>query len=254
MKLNYKTFGSGEPLIILHGLFGSLDNWQSLAKKYAKYFKVYIIDQRNHGKSQHSETFNYDLLAQDLLAFCKQHQILKTHLIGHSMGGKVVMKFAVQYSQFVNKLIVADIAPVRYKRGHDDIFLGLQSIDLSLLKSREEADKLLQKYIPEFSVRQFLLKGLTRNEERKFVWKYNLDALWKEYENIINDIHLDGLFNGPTLFLKGELSNYILPEYYPKIKKYFPNSTISTIPNVGHWLHAERPKLFLSKTLEFLMN
>ncbi|MFT4970644.1 MAG: esterase, partial [Chitinophagales bacterium] len=164
MQLNYKVFGSGEPLIILHGLLGSLDNWQTLAKKYAEQYTVFIIDQRNHGKSPHSDEFSYDIMVEDLLEFCESNFIFTCNLLGHSMGGKVAMQFALTYPDYVDKLIIADIAPVRYQAGHNEIFKALRKVDLSQIKERKEVDEILATSIPEFGIRQFLMKGLTRGD------------------------------------------------------------------------------------------
>jgi len=254
MNLNFKTFGSGEPLIILHGLLGSLDNWQTLAKKYAQHYTVFIIDQRNHGKSPHSSEFSYDLMVEDLVEFCEQHHIYSTNLLGHSMGGKVVMQFAIENPDMVNKLIVADIAPVKYKAGHNDIFNALHSVDLSKMTSRKDVENILSKTISSFGVRQFLLKGLTRAEDLSFEWKFNLNSLWNNYPKILDTFsEEDNQFEGKTLFVNGEKSHYVLPEYYPIIKKYFPNYQLKTIEDASHWLHAEKPKEFFEITNNFLL-
>lgn len=251
-SLNYKTFGSGEPLIILHGLLGSLDNWQSLAKLYAQNFTVFIIDQRNHGRSFHSQEFNYDLLTQDLLDFCDSNYIYKTHILGHSMGGKVAMQFAVEHTDYVEKLIVADIAPVVYPPGHNEIFEALHAVDLQKMQSREEVELILAPFIPEFGTRQFLMKGLTRNEDNQFEWKFNLASLWDNYPAILNTFTSQDSFDGKALFINGEKSSYVLDEYKPLILKHFPKASFETIPKVGHWLHAENPNLFFEKTYDFL--
>jgi len=253
MNLNYKTFGSGEPLIILHGLLGSLDNWQTLAKKYAEHFTVFIIDQRNHGKSPHSDEFSYDIMVEDLVEFCEQNHIYKTNLLGHSMGGKVVMQFAVENSDLVEKLIVADISPINYPPGHDVIFEALLSVDLKTMESRKDVEEVLQRTIPEFGIRQFLMKGLTRSEDMGFEWKFNLESLWKNYNSILDTFVSDEQFSGKTLFINGGQSKYVLPEYYPEIKKYFPNFELHTIAKVGHWLHAENPTEFYNETIKFLL-
>lgn len=252
MDLNYKSFGSGEPLLILHGLLGSLDNWQTLAKKYAEYYTVFIIDLRNHGKSPHSEAFSYDLMVADILEFCEQNHIYNTNLLGHSMGGKVAMQFAVEHNDLVNKLIIADISPVNYPPGHDVIFEALLSVDLNKMESRSDVEEVLKQTIPEFGVRQFLMKGLTRADDNSFEWKFNLKSLWENYPKILNTFETTENFEGKTLFINGGSSKYVLTEYYTEIEKYFPNYNLETIENVGHWLHAENPKEFLEKTLNFL--
>ena len=181
MQLNFKTFGQGFPLIILHGLFGSLDNWQTIAKKLADKLQVYIIDQRNHGKSPHSNEFNYELLSNDLLEFFEQQKIHKAHIIGHSMGGKTAMQFALEHSEKVEKLIVVDVAPVAYEDRHSNVFAALFAADVKSATTREEVENILrQKLDNDEATVQFLLKGLSRDELGKhFEWKFNVESLHK---------------------------------------------------------------------------
>jgi len=253
MKLNFKTYGEGQPLIILHGLLGSLDNWATLAKKFAEDYTVFVIDQRNHGKSPHSKEFNYQVLSDDLLEFMDEHYISSAHILGHSMGGKTAMNFAVENPEKVDKLIIADIAPVRYTGGHKFIFDALFSVDLATVKSRKEVENQLEKYIKEFGIRQFLMKGLTRNAERQFIWKFNIKDIWDSYENIIDTFDSsDAVFNEETLFIKGENSNYIIKDYFSVIEPIFPKYTLKTIKNTGHWLHAEQPLAFYKIVTDFL--
>ena len=253
MQLNYKVFGEGEPLIILHGLLGSLDNWQTLAKQYAEHFTVFIIDLRNHGKSPHSDEFSYNLMVEDLLNFCNENFIYRCHLLGHSMGGKVAMQFALSHGDYIEKLIVADIAPVTYDPGHNAIFEALRSIDLKTVQQRKEVEDILAQSIPQFGVRQFLMKGLTRDEHNAFIWKFNLDSLWKNYTKILGTFQTEDNFDGETLFIYGDQSDYIQEAYFPIIDKYFVNNEKVVIQGAGHWLHAENPKEFLGKTLSFLL-
>lgn len=253
MQLNYKVFGEGEPLIILHGLLGSLDNWQTLAKQYAEHFTVFIVDLRNHGKSPHSDEFSYDLMVEDLLNFCNENFIYRCHLLGHSMGGKVAMQFALSHGDYIEKLIVADIAPVTYDPGHNTIFEALRSIDLKTVQQRKEVDDILAQTIPQFGVRQFLMKGLTRDEHNAFIWKFNLDSLWKNYTKILGTFQTEDNFDGETLFIYGDQSDYIQEAYFAIIDKYFVNNEKVVIQGAGHWLHAENPKEFLGKTLSFLL-
>ena len=252
MKLNYKIYGKGEPLIILHGLLGSLDNWVTLAKKFAENYTVFTIDQRNHGKSPHSQEFSYEVLREDLLEFMQDNYIHKANLLGHSMGGKTVMNFALEYPDMVNKLVVADIAPIKYKAGHKPIFDALFSVNLKNCTSRKDVDEQLSKYIKNFGIRQFLMKGLSRNKEGNFSWKFNLESIWNSYNKVIDSLEEDLQFEGETLFVKGENSNYIIEEYLPEIEKHFPNYKLKTIKNAGHWLHAEKPMEFYEIVREFL--
>ncbi|RMG83613.1 MAG: alpha/beta fold hydrolase [Bacteroidetes bacterium] len=251
MKLNYKKLGSGEPLIILHGLMGMLDNWLTPAKKLAEHFEVFLVDQRNHGHSPHSEEFNYQVMMEDLLEFFDDVNLLEAHILGHSMGGKTAMKFAQNYPEYVTKLIVADIAPKKYPVHHQLILQGLRAIDLNKVSSRKEADEILSQYVPEFAVRQFLLKNLYWKEKNKLAWRFNLDAIEKNIELIGEEIN-DRIFEKPALFLKGEKSDYITEEDYEMIKMLFPQSSIQVIPNAGHWLHAEQPELFIKAVIDFL--
>ncbi|MGB1247265.1 MAG: alpha/beta fold hydrolase [Chitinophagales bacterium] len=254
MKLNFKTFGQGEPLIILHGLLGSLDNWQTLGKKLAKNYTVFLVDQRNHGRSPHSDEFSYDILAEDLLCFMEDNYLYKAHLLGHSMGGKTVMQFALQNPDMVDKLIVADIAPVKYIGGHEAIFNALLAVDLPNISTRKEIETQLATTIKEFGVRQFLMKGLTRGEGNIFEWKFNLQSLWNNYKEVLGTFESNEVFEGETLFLKGGNSKYILADYQEQINTFFPDNQIQTIEGAGHWLHAEKPMDFLEKTLNFLQS
>lgn len=252
MKLNFKTFGQGQPLIILHGLLGSLDNWQTLGKQFAEHYSVFLIDQRNHGKSPHSSAFSYPLLADDLAAFMEDNFISSAHILGHSMGGKTAMYFAMKYPDKLDKLIIADIAPVQYSQGHKVIFDALFSVDLKYVANRNEIDEQLKQQIPQFGVRQFLMKGLTRNDDRELSWKFNLVDIWANYENILDIFDCEETFDHETLFIKGEKSDYILDEYHQAILKYFPEATFAQIENAGHWLHAENPKKFYKLSIDFL--
>jgi esterase len=252
MELNYKSYGSeGEHLIILHGLFGSLDNWHTLATALGNTFRVWTIDQRNHGKSPHHHEFNYDVMAQDLLHFMEQHNIDAANIIGHSMGGKTAMQFALNYPEKVKKLVVVDIGPKGYKGNHNEIIDALLNLDLLKIQKRTDAEEMLAENIKEADVRQFLLKNLTR-ESSGYKWKMNLNDIVDNYEAIIGPIILDKKFTKPTLFIKGDRSDYILEEDKTLIKQQFTEAEFVNFPEVGHWVHAETPGLFLQATLEFL--
>lgn len=235
----------------MHGLFGSSDNWFTLAKVFAEKFTVYLVDQRNHGQSPHTDEFNYKLLTEDLAAFIKEHQIEKPHIIGHSMGGKTSMNFAVKYPDVLDKLVVVDIAPKSYPVHHDHILDGLHDIDLNTLTSRTEADKLLSRQVPEPDVRQFLLKNLARNSEGKFEWRVNIHAIDEHIEEIGAGMQYEGQFTGETLFIKGVRSNYYAPGDEENILKIFPTAQFVTL-NTGHWVQAEDPKAFSETVLKFL--
>lgn len=252
MELNYKTFGQGEPLIILHGLFGTLDNWQTLAKRFAEYYSVYIIDQRNHGKSPHTKAHTYALMAEDLRVFMEAHHIFKAHILGHSMGGKTAMQFALTYEDMVDKLIIADIAPKGVEGGHELIYEVLFSLDLDKLESRKDADAQLQQRIDDFGIRQFLLKNLTRKKEGGYAWKMNLPVLHEYYPQILSAITADYPFERETLFIRGAKSNYIQDEDIPMIKELFPTANLETVADAGHWIHAEQTEAFYNVVAQFL--
>lgn len=256
MHLNYKVFGEGHPLIILHGLLGSLDNWQTIAKKLSENFKVYIIDQRNHGRSPHSDEFNYSLLAGDVEEFLREHHIAKTHLIGHSMGGKVAMQFALLHPDKLEKLIVVDTSPVAYDDRHSDVFEALFAANVSEASTREEVERTLrEKLSKDETTVQFLMKGLQRagHGANGFQWKFNVDALHKNYGNISAGIDAKQPFNNPTLFIKGERSSYISPENYSSIDKLFPHHQLTEIKDAGHWTHADKPEEFVAEVKRFLL-
>lgn len=243
MELNYKQFGKEyKTLVILHGLMGSLDNWQSLAKRWSEHFPVFIVDLRNHGRSAHSDEFSYEAMVQDLYDFCVQHDLREINLLGHSMGGKVAMQFALTYPNLVEKLIVADIAPKFYNGNHQQLFAAMKAMPLDEIETRHQADEFMKTYVPEFGVRQFLLKNLKR-VDGKYEWKLNLDVIIDNYDKIM-DFDAKGLtFPHPTLFIKGANSNYINPDEFEEYKKIFPLAALKTIEDAGHWLHAEQPGL-----------
>ncbi|MEM7655493.1 MAG: alpha/beta fold hydrolase [Bacteroidota bacterium] len=253
MKLHFKSFGQGPAVIILHGLFGSLDNWVSLGRQLAEDFSVYLVDQRNHGRSPHDDEWNYELMAEDLAEFMEDQGVLQAHLIGHSMGGKTVMQFAGMNPYQIDKLIVADMAPVVYSPHHTSIIEALNSVPVGDIKNREEADEWLQKGIEEWGVRQFLLKGLGRNKAGGFRWKFNLRVLSDLYPNVLETVSMDHPFDGPTLFLYGGTSTYVLPDYHPTVRELFPAVEFVEMPEAGHWLHADDPQGFLQEVRRFLL-
>jgi len=254
MKLNYKSFGSGFPLIILHGLFGMLDNWQTIAKKLADNYLVYIVDLRNHGKSPHHTDFDYEIMAEDLQVFMEENWIYEAYVLGHSMGGKTAMQFALSYPDLVKKLIVVDIAPKKYEAGHQAIFEALLSLDLSKITNRKEAAAHLKNKVPAVGTQQFLLKNLNRNKEGVYEWKMNLPIIHQQYPVILENVKMkEQAFDSPTLFIKGGASNYILEEDLPAIQHFFPAAKLETIPKAGHWVHAAAPTELLNLVNEFLI-
>jgi len=259
MELNFKEFGTGFPIIILHGLLGSLDNWQTIAKRLAELpgtpFKTYIIDQRNHSKSPHSDEFSYDLLAADIFDFFKRHSISKAHIIGHSMGGKAAMKFALEHSDMVEKLIVVDIAPTVAEDHHTQIFEALLAADVTNATRREDVEAVLSKRLGDDKTTiQFLMKGLQRDaQDMHLEWKFNLDSLSRHYEEIREGITSAKPFLGPALFVKGAKSDYINASNYSDIMDLFPNNQLVEIAGAGHWVQAEKPTEFMEEACKFLL-
>lgn len=245
VKLNAKEYSSeGEPLLILHGLLGSLSNWGWHSRRLAQDFAVTGLDLRNHGGSGHSDEMDYPGMAADVLAWLDDHEIGRCHVLGHSMGGKVAMQLALMAPERIDHLVVADIAPVAYPSEHDSIFQGLAAIDLQNIRSRADADAVLADHVEDEQVRQFLLTSLMRDPETGFQWRFNLSALRNNYNNIRARPQGSEPFEGPTLFVRGGLSTYILDEYETDIRALFPHAVIETIPHTGHWLHAEKPETF----------
>lgn len=252
MELHYKSFGEGMPLLILHGLFGTSDNWQTIGKKLAEDYTVFLIDLRNHGRSPHHPEHTFATMAEDLLHFMEKNWVFKAHMLGHSMGGKTAMHFALHHTDMVEKLVVVDIGPKQYTGGHEDIFRTLIDLDLGQLDDRKEAEAFLEKRISDVGVRQFLLKNLTRHKDGRYEWKMNLPVLWDHYDDILASIESPEPFEGPALFIRGGRSRYIEDADWPGIKAYFPSAQLATIPNAGHWVHAEQPAALLEAVREFL--
>ncbi|MCB9225168.1 MAG: alpha/beta fold hydrolase [Crocinitomicaceae bacterium] len=252
MILHHRVIGEGKPLFILHGLFGSSDNWQTLGKRFADYFKVYFVDQRNHGHSFHSDEFSYELMVQDLENLIDHVGEENVNILGHSMGGKTAIGFTAKYPDLVDKLIVADISYKQYPMHHDLIIEGMDSLDLNVIKSRSEADAQLSKTITDWGVRQFLLKNLYWKDKGQLAWRMNLPVLKEKLPNILAEIPFETIDN-PTLFIRGGKSNYILESDYADIEEKFPHSEIFTLEDAGHWVHAEAPEEFYNKVLQFLL-
>ena len=255
MILHAKVLGEGKPLLVLHGFLGMSDNWNTLGNQYAeKGFEVHLMDQRNHGKSFHSEDFDYGFLANDLLTYLQHHKLLKASIIGHSMGGKTAMEFACNRGKMVDRLIVADIAPKYYPPHHQEIIDALVAMDIDSVDSRSTADQRLSQRLSNIGIRQFLLKNLYWKEKGRLALRFNLDVLRYRMDEVGENIGSTDSFDGPTLFLRGERSEYILPNDYEGIYRHFPNAQIDTVPKAGHWVHAENPKSFFDKSMEFLLS
>ena len=247
-----KIEGSGKPLLILHGFLGMSDNWKTLGTQFTTEFQVHILDLRNHGRSLHSEEFNYEIMAQDVYEYCKAHNLENINIIGHSMGGKVAMLLATTYPELVDKLIVADIGPKFYPQHHQDILAGLNAVDFSIKPSRGDVEEIMEKYIPDFGTRQFLMKNLFWQEPGQLAFRFNLAVFNHKMDEIGVPLDENSIFEKPTLFIRGGNSRYILDSDFEIIKQHFPNSSIETIANAGHWLHAENPAEFYQIVTSFL--
>ena len=252
MKLHYREIGEGQPVVILHGLFGNSDNWQTHAKKLAEYFRVILVDQRNHGHSDWSVEFSYDLMSADLFELFESLDLKKVILIGHSMGGKTAIQFAQEHPSFIEKLIVIDIGVKKYPMHHAEILKGLHSIDLNVVNTRGEAESILSQFIESHGVRQFLLKNLYWKEKGVLAWRMNIAVLEREMVNILAALSSKEVFL-PTLFIRGALSNYILDQDIDDLEDQFSDFNLVTIENSGHWVHSESPTEFLNSVLEFCL-
>lgn len=250
MKLHYRKMGQGQPLVILHGLFGSSDNWQTLGRKFAEDFEVYLVDLRNHGHSPHHDEFSYQLMVDDVFEFFQTEFLSDVILVGHSMGGKAAMWFAQQHPHYLEKLIVVDMGIKSYPSHHDKILAGLNAVDVNVVKSRGEADRILGEYVPELGVKQFLLKNLYWVEKGQLGWRINIPVLQREMPEILSELP-DEVVDTPTLFIRGDQSNYILDEDFFDLRQAFPNSMVHTVENAGHWVHAESPQEFYLTVMDF---
>lgn len=254
MKLFFRQTGEiGPAIVILHGIFGSSDNWLTISKTIAaRGYRVFALDQRNHGHSPRADEQDYRSMAADLREFLIDHQLDQPILVGHSMGGKTVMQYAMDYPHTFEKLVVVDIAPKFYPVHHTDIIRGLNAIDLMTIANRNDADAVLSRYEPLMSVRQFLLKNLYRDEQGRFAWRLNLPVIERELHGVGEELTNPRIVTDPTLFIRGSESPYILDEDIPTIKRIFPNAQIETIQGSGHWVQAEKPLEFVETLLNFL--
>ena len=252
MELFFRKFGvAPRSIVIFHGLFGSSDNWLTQARLLEDMYSVYLVDQRNHGLSPKSEVHTYDLLADDMYRFLEQHALMGSVVIGHSMGGKAVMKFVQKFPDAIAAAIIVDIAPKRYDPQHDHILDGLKSIPVETVTSRNQADELLTPYVPQPGVRQFLLKNLQRKPEGGFQWKINLPVLDNSIEVISDGPDATVPFHQPTLFIRGSKSDYVLDEDMATIARHFPAYQLVTL-EAGHWVQAEVPDAFVDAVKSFL--
>lgn len=250
--LYYREFGAGDPVIILHGLFGFSDNWQTIAKGLSEHHLVVTPDLRNHGRSAHLPTHTYPEMAEDLKQFMEEKWMFSAAVVGHSMGGKVAMQLALSHPDMVEKLVVVDMEPQQADDNHSDIFEALLEMDLSKMTDRKEAENFLAARITDPGTRQFLLKNITREDNGAFVWKMNLPVLWKHFPDVLAAVGGDQPFEKPALFVRGSRSNYIKDEDWPGVKKLFPQAELVTIQDAGHWVHADKPRELLEVLQHFL--
>ncbi|WP_107851711.1 alpha/beta fold hydrolase [Oceanimonas marisflavi] len=252
MQLNYRRQGQGMPVMLVHGLFGSLDNLNGLNRALSEYFDVITVDLRNHGQSPRSDIMSYAAMAEDLLELSERLQLDQPAMVGHSMGGKAVMMAAGLAPDSVRGLVVADMAPVAYQEArHQEVFAGLQAVIDAGSQNRREAEAVLAEHVAIAGVRQFLLKSFVAGEAN---WRFNVAALKNAYHNIMGWPGLPAPFEGPVLFIKGSESDYLLPEHQPEVQAQFPHARARVIQNAGHWLHAEKPQAFNRLVQDFLLS
>lgn len=254
--LNYKEYGSGPPLVILHGLLGTGDNWNTIAKQLAEQYRVIVPDMRNHGRSFHSTAHSLGHMAADIVVLLNHLEIPTAFILGHSMGGKVAMEISLTSPQRCSGLIVVDIAPRGYERGHDQIFAALAQSDPIHAADRKTIQFRLHKVLNDEGVEYFLMKSLVRNSEDQpgFHWRFNYPVLYNNYENIIGRVWSTTPYSGPVLFIRGSKSCYILDSDWPEIKKIFPQAILQEVQNAGHWVHADQPGQVILLIKNFLEN
>jgi len=250
--LHSTILGKGQPLLILHGFLGMSDNWKTLGVKFAENYQVHLIDQRNHGRSFKTDEFDLELLVEDLHSYIKNHKLLNVNLLGHSMGGKVAMLFAVTHPNLVHKLIVADISPRAYKPHHQQILEALNAVNFQIQNTRKKVEEILKVYIKDTGILQFLLKNVYWKNKGELAYRFNLSSLTENYPEVGEALPSFTEFTGKTLFLKGEKSDYITRNDEPLIKAHFENTKIVTVKNAGHWLHADNPTQFYDEVVSFL--
>lgn len=252
MQLYFREYGRGEPLVILHGLFGASDNWHFTAARFGERYHVLVPDLRNHGQSPHDDETTYPVMARDISEFLDARGLASALIIGHSMGGKVAMQLALNQPERVRKLVVADMSPRGYTPLHNEIIAALAALDVSSYSTRTEIEEALAGPIPSLNLRRFLLKNLGRNGDGKFIWKINLTGLAAGYPNLRAAVTGPVPFDKPTLFIRGAKSEYIRAAGEPSIQEWFPGAEVKTIENAGHWVHADAPDEFVRLVLDFL--
>lgn len=254
MKLFSRVMGEGPDVLIMHGLFGMNDNWNTLGKRWAEDcgMTMHMIDLRNHGQSPHADNHSYKAMSEDVIEYLDDKGIESAIVMGHSMGGKVAMRMAVDHPDRVSKLVVIDIAPKGYPVHHQEIIDALRTLDFDVLTSRRDADAKLEESMPNFMMRQFLLKSLHRNENKRLEWRFNLDAIEENIEMVGEAMESTAHYDGTTLFIRGAKSGYIKDEDLSLIHDHFPKADIHTVEGAGHWVHAEKPEEMYREICEFL--
>ncbi len=255
MKLFFQVYGDGPPLIILHGLFGVSDNWVTIGKRLAEQYRVYIPDLRNHGQSPHSPVFDFPALEDDLLEFIETHELEKPVLMGHSLGGKTAMRFALHQPGMVAKLIVVDISLRKYPHNeeHQALINAMLETDLSQVKTRGEVERRLMMRIDSPRLRQFLLKNVYWMERGKLGWRLNIKAINENLHAVFEGVNVNGRYDGPSLFIRGGRSPYISDEDLIVINEKFPGAVVKTIGDATHWVHADAPGEFFRIVSDFLL-
>ena len=253
MNLFSRIYGQGDPFIILHGLFVMSDNWNSIGKAISSDFEVHLLDLRNHGRSPHNMQFNYEVMTEDVKKYIKHYSLEKAIILGHSLGGKVAMSLASHYPELLKKMIIIDIAPKEYSVDfHLGILKNLIALNLQEYNSRKAIDLALQNDIRNKGVRLFLMKNLYRNQKQEFEWRFNISVLENQIKNISTVNFISEKIKTPTLFIKGENSDYITAKDYESINHYFPSSSIKVVKDAGHWVHAEQPLILQNILIEFI--
>ncbi len=251
--LNYKKYGDGEAIIILHGLFGMLDNWKTFGRMLSQDYAVYLVDQRNHGSSPHADSHTYADMATDLKEWMNAVGIVEAHIMGHSMGGKTAMTFALEFPEKAMSMISVDMGVISYKGHHDQYFKAMRSLPIEKISTRSEAEEHLRKLIPDKAIRLFIMKNIHRMRDGSYEWKFNLAQLYEDYEEILRGLETDKQYLKEALFIRGIQSGYIKDGDLSGIKGYFPQAELISM-NTGHWVHAEKPKELLQVVKTFLQS
>jgi pimeloyl-ACP methyl ester carboxylesterase len=251
MNLHFETAGEGPPLVVLHGFLGSADNWRSMSRSLGAHYKVLAVDLRNHGGSPHSDDFDYDVMVGDLEEFIQRQKLTGIRLLGHSMGGRVAMQFAIDNAQAVDKLVIVDMAPKPYGSSQRNLLQALRGLDLTRYHSYGEVDGALAAQVSDAALRQFLVKNLVR-ENGRLRWKIHLEALYRNYHKLGRGLEPERPFDKPTLFIRGGQSNYIGDADMPLIQRIFPRAELVSLAGAGHWVHVDRPAEFFAAVVNFL--